>query len=531
VTSAAPKRNLGPVLVHQVLALPQLRSVILAGGHGGVDRVVEDVEVWSALDARSPIPERTATAVIMDGVGLRVDNYQVDIALRAAHESGASLFILCSPAASAPIAAARLANKLGLPFVVSPNLDVLALADTLRRFVRTPFILRADVLLDAVSRLRRTPITRGLTVVLENLSTILEAPTVLMGIDGMVVNGDPAAAPTDPRDLLEVPMVAGNRELVHVIQPITLAARERPTFWLVCLLHSPLPAWQALTTDILEVASWHIAVGLVADRLQRERDARFRLGVLNSIVAGHDRTEPGLVEQLGVLGWHVDGWCTALHIRASGDVDALRVLTLTPELQRHLERHELGGVLVERPDGWSMWLVSRKEPAPASYPDTTAAVRKAMESFTESVSRLALHVGIGRPYAGLHGLRTSLAESREASTIAQATGGAVVVRHVDDMGIRRLLLGWYASDTFADFAHTLLSPLLGLPNRVELIRTLEAYLDNQSSPTETAAALGIHRNTVLHRVARLRSLLSVDFDDPDERLAAQLACRLVKLHR
>jgi purine catabolism regulator len=34
---------------------------------------------------------------------------------------------------------------------------------------------------------------------------------------------------------------------------------------------------------------------------------------------------------------------------------------------------------------------------------------------------------------------------------------------------------------------------------------------------------------VLNRVERLRSLLTVDLDDPDERLAVQLACRVAKL--
>jgi DNA-binding PucR family transcriptional regulator len=63
----------------------------------------------------------------------------------------------------------------------------------------------------------------------------------------------------------------------------------------------------------------------------------------------------------------------------------------------------------------------------------------------------------------------------------------------------------------------------------ELVRTLEVYLDHQSSSTQAAADLRVHRNTVLNRVERIRSLLTVDLDDPDERLAVQLACRVVRL--
>jgi DNA-binding PucR family transcriptional regulator len=39
----------------------------------------------------------------------------------------------------------------------------------------------------------------------------------------------------------------------------------------------------------------------------------------------------------------------------------------------------------------------------------------------------------------------------------------------------------------------------------------------------------VHRNTVINRVERLRTLLTVNLEDPEERLAVQLACRVAKL--
>ncbi|MTA67788.1 MAG: hypothetical protein F2951_04835, partial [Actinobacteria bacterium] len=39
---------------------------------------------------------------------------------------------------------------------------------------------------------------------------------------------------------------------------------------------------------------------------------------------------------------------------------------------------------------------------------------------------------------------------------------------------------------------------------------------------------GIHRNTVINRVDKLKSLLKVNLNEPDERLALQLACRVIK---
>jgi DNA-binding PucR family transcriptional regulator len=57
------------------------------------------------------------------------------------------------------------------------------------------------------------------------------------------------------------------------------------------------------------------------------------------------------------------------------------------------------------------------------------------------------------------------------------------------------------------------------------IRTLAAYLDEQGSIVRTASVLHLHRNAVTYRLRRIIDLLGVDLDDPDQRLALQLACR------
>ncbi|RYZ63051.1 MAG: PucR family transcriptional regulator, partial [Proteobacteria bacterium] len=81
----------------------------------------------------------------------------------------------------------------------------------------------------------------------------------------------------------------------------------------------------------------------------------------------------------------------------------------------------------------------------------------------------------------------------------------------------------FAKYTFEPAARSLLAPL-GEPGG-ELIRTLGAYFDAGTSLVETAAVLGVHRNTVSARIARVESALQVDLTDPDQRLALHLACR------
>ena len=52
----------------------------------------------------------------------------------------------------------------------------------------------------------------------------------------------------------------------------------------------------------------------------------------------------------------------------------------------------------------------------------------------------------------------------------------------------------------------------------ESLETLRAYLRHERSVKRAAFALGIHKNTVLYRIERLRVRFDLDFEDPGERL-------------
>ena len=77
------------------------------------------------------------------------------------------------------------------------------------------------------------------------------------------------------------------------------------------------------------------------------------------------------------------------------------------------------------------------------------------------------------------------------------------------------------------FAETALAPLLD-PASQGLLATLRAYLECGGSVVETAAATGVHRNTITTRLQQIRDRLGVDLNDPSQRLALQVACRSVR---
>jgi hypothetical protein len=77
-------------------------------------------------------------------------------------------------------------------------------------------------------------------------------------------------------------------------------------------------------------------------------------------------------------------------------------------------------------------------------------------------------------------------------------------------------------------ARRALEPLEELParSRERLRETLATWLDRQGGIEATAAALGVHPQTVRYRLGQLRDRLGATLDDPEGRLALQVALRV-----
>ena len=142
--------------------------------------------------------------------------------------------------------------------------------------------------------------------------------------------------------------------------------------------------------------------------------------------------------------------------------------------------------------------------------------------------RARVRAGIGGYHAGLHGISRSYLEAQQAIEAGRKLRPDSLV-HWHDEVIPHLVLAQNPLLAERFVTHSLgrlMDPKLR--NRIQLTETLEAYLA-KGSVKEAAAALGLHRHTVLYRLDRLRELLGGDLDVPATRLRLQLAMDLQKL--
>ena len=143
-------------------------------------------------------------------------------------------------------------------------------------------------------------------------------------------------------------------------------------------------------------------------------------------------------------------------------------------------------------------------------------------------ARARVRAGIGGYHPGLRGISRSYLEAQQAIEVGRKLRPEGIAHRHDEL-IPHLVLA--QNPRLAErFVANSLGPLTEpkLRNREQLLETLEAYLV-LGSVKEAAAALKLHRHTVLYRLDKLREILGGDLEVPATRLRLQLALELRKL--
>ena len=270
-------------------------------------------------------------------------------------------------------------------------------------------------------------------------------------------------------------------------------------------------------------------------RQAREVPVRSRSELLAELLMSDSAINEDLLERARQLAVPIGGWHVVVRIEADDLQDA------EPDEVQRFELMEAAGqaALQAAAATGGTWYLSRiaraivlvrvttSNPGPQAGARAARSAERALEAIRGRLPALRFRAGVGAPHEGPTGLRASAAEARGALLAARAALKPAGVAAHDAVGVQRMLMEWYASDTARASVRDQLAPLekLGPARADTAIRTLAAYLDEQGSIIRTAQKLHLHRNAVANRLRGITELLEMDLDDPDQRLALQLACR------
>lgn len=268
-----------------------------------------------------------------------------------------------------------------------------------------------------------------------------------------------------------------------------------------------------------EVAMPAVAARILIDEIAAVNDVAASSGLLRDFVDLRGAVDADVERRMAERGWRTGGHHIGFRMVARGRVDPFSLLR---SITAGLSAIDAEAHATTAGRGISGWLSFPEAPGPDRVERSVAALR---ELHLGALRDFAVATGVGSLQSGPEGLAGTLDEAGDAARIAAARSATGWFVRVDSLGLEQLLLAWTGNDTFVPAAQSLLAPLR--EGGGELLTTLSSYLDHESGIAATAAALGLHRNTVAVRIRRVQELLGIDMSDPEARLALHLACRAV----
>lgn len=127
-------------------------------------------------------------------------------------------------------------------------------------------------------------------------------------------------------------------------------------------------------------------------------------------------------------------------------------------------------------------------------------------------------VGVATPASDPADLADGVEQSRDTVRLAHGYGVHSGVWLARDLGVQRLLGRGVPADELAAFIAEQLGPVIehDRAHSSDLVRTVDAYLSSGQSKAASAVRLGIRRQSLYARLARIERLLGISLADPTQ---------------
>lgn len=139
-------------------------------------------------------------------------------------------------------------------------------------------------------------------------------------------------------------------------------------------------------------------------------------------------------------------------------------------------------------------------------------------------AKATTYFGIGKLFDELYNLHESYQRAQETMQIQKKTGG-MDKPFYEELHVYRLILQLNELGMLEEFVLDYLKPVLEFDNKhsSQMFETLKVFLAVQGSKKEASERLFIVRQTLYHRIEKLKELLGEDFMHPEKRLAIEFA--------
>ena len=517
----------------------------LLGGGAGLERRVE----WAtALRTRPPAFEsvKGGEMAFVPTKSIRLLDERLDLTQvmqSFADKGGVAVAVV----GEVPASSIALADALLMPLLRLPSST--HVSEVQQSVVR--FILEQRTLLHERQQELHTQLTElalagaGMPAIVDRLADITGKAVAWQDLDGTVRHASEGARAEAVLQALQADSVSVRRWA----ESVSVLASDPPVHEVklggsgLARLVSPVPVRDGIgglisviapETELDQVARLAVARAASACAIELDRERAVRRArdelegeLVEALLAGTYSSEEAMRERAERLGFDIDGTTAVLVARAEvpgGDSGRVRHQLLRGG-HGWLQRRATGALCTVR--GGALAAVV---PLPADG-DAATLQRLATDLRMEcagSVGSDQVSVGVGRSKPGIGGVRASYREADQALTMGIRLFGGGRVVGFSDLGLYRLLYALQGHPELREFFDDQVRALLDYDRRTGagLMRTLDAFFRCHGSPTEMAALLHLHRNTVLYRLRRIEEIGRLRLADPETRLNLHLCLRV-----
>jgi PucR family transcriptional regulator, purine catabolism regulatory protein len=307
------------------------------------------------------------------------------------------------------------------------------------------------------------------------------------------------------------PEIAGR----SLVLPVSIRGRGGPQAWLAAARDAGgLGDFERL---ILQQAVTVVALELMRQRAMRDTERRLAGDVLAEALTGR-LSESELAVRLRPFGV---GASAAVLVFSSQEGDL--ATSAEGDLDRFLADAGVGALVASRERLLCAVVDAREGVDPV---DMAARAREAL-----APEHGELRAAASRP-AAVGSLRRSFHEARCAlEAAALANGSRPPVASYRDLGAFQLLLSLQDDDALRLYCDSVLGPLEDASGEYgdELIRSVEAYIEQNGQWEKAARELYCHRHTLRYRIRRVEQLTGRDLSSARDRIEFWLALRAREL--
>ena len=323
--------------------------------------------------------------------------------------------------------------------------------------------------------------------------------------------GAAAGQGSDPGEFApEHPELAGR----SLVLPVSTRGRGAPQAWLVAARDAGgLGDFERL---ILQQAVTVVALELMRQRAMRDTERRLAGDVLAEALTGRlSEAEVAMRMRPFGVGSHAAVLVFAGEDRSAVDAEA--------DLDRFLADAGVGALVASRGQLLCAVVDAREDL------DPVALAGRARDALAPEHGHLR---AAASRRAAVGALRRSFHEGRCAlEAVALANGSAPEVASYRDLGAFQLLLSLQDDEALRLYCDSVLGPLEDATGEYgdELIRSLEAFIEQNGQWERAARELYCHRHTLRYRIRRVEQLTGRDLSNARDRIEFWLALRAREL--